>query len=109
MHVNRRANLARDWSAPLSATIVKQRLKFAPISERLLDLYAEDEISLDQLMAFSVTSDHRRQEEVSSRARSLLHEGALREPTATTFSMEVNSHSQQSKSRRVTANCYERH
>jgi ParB family chromosome partitioning protein len=48
----------------VSATIVKQRLKLAAVSPKLLELYAEDEISLDQLMAFTVTNDHARQEQV---------------------------------------------
>ena len=34
------------------------------VSETLLDLYAADGITLDQLMAFTVTSDHARQEQV---------------------------------------------
>jgi ParB family chromosome partitioning protein len=34
------------------------------VSEKLLDVYAEDGMSLDQLMAFTVTADHARQEQV---------------------------------------------
>jgi ParB family chromosome partitioning protein len=30
------------------------------VSEKLLDVYAEDAMSLDQLMAFTVTTDHAR-------------------------------------------------
>jgi ParB family transcriptional regulator, chromosome partitioning protein len=48
----------------VSTTIVKQRLKLAAVSPKLLELYGEDEISLDQLMAFTVTHDHKRQEKV---------------------------------------------
>jgi ParB family transcriptional regulator, chromosome partitioning protein len=48
----------------VSTTIVKQRLKLAAVSPKLLDLYGEDELSLDQLMAFTVTHDHKRQEKV---------------------------------------------
>jgi ParB family transcriptional regulator, chromosome partitioning protein len=44
--------------------VVKQRLKLASVSPKLLDLYAEDEMSLEQLMAFAVTDDHARQEQV---------------------------------------------
>src|ERR1700693_3076260 len=44
--------------------VVKQRLKLAAVSEKLLDLYAEDELTLEQLMAFTVTNDHARQEQV---------------------------------------------
>lgn len=48
----------------VSVNIVKQRLKLASVSEKLLDIYAEDEMTLDQLMAFTVSSDHARQEQV---------------------------------------------
>jgi ParB family chromosome partitioning protein len=44
--------------------VVKQRLKLASVSARLLDIYAEDEMTLEQLMAFTVTNDHDRQEQV---------------------------------------------
>jgi ParB family transcriptional regulator, chromosome partitioning protein len=49
----------------VSPTVVKQRLKLAAVSPRLLDIYAEDGMSLEQLMAFTVTNDHARQEQVS--------------------------------------------
>ncbi|MEN2980446.1 ParB/RepB/Spo0J family partition protein [Tistrella bauzanensis] len=45
-------------------SVVKQRLKLASVSPKLLDLYAEDEMTLEQLMAFTVTNDHERQEQV---------------------------------------------
>ena len=48
----------------VSAAVVKQRLKLAAVSPRLLDLYAEDAMTLEQLMAFTVTDDHARQEQV---------------------------------------------
>jgi ParB family transcriptional regulator, chromosome partitioning protein len=55
----------------VSAAVVKQRLKLASVSPRLLDLYADDAMTLEQLMAFTVTDDHVRQEEVwDSLARS---------------------------------------
>lgn len=44
--------------------VVHQRLKLAAVSPKLLDLYAEDDMTLEQLMAFSVTTDHARQERV---------------------------------------------
>jgi ParB family chromosome partitioning protein len=44
--------------------VVKQRLRLAAVSEKLLDIYAEDGMTLEQLMAFTVTSDHARQEQV---------------------------------------------
>ena len=48
----------------VSPAVVKQRLKLAAVSPRLLDLYAEDAMTLEQLMAFTVTDDHARQEQV---------------------------------------------
>jgi ParB family chromosome partitioning protein len=47
--------------------VVKQRLKLASVSPRLLDVYAEDGMTLDQLMAFTVSDDHERQEQVFER------------------------------------------
>lgn len=44
--------------------VVHQRLKLAAVSPALLDIYAEDGMTLEQLMAFSVNSDHTRQEQV---------------------------------------------
>ena len=43
---------------------VKQRLRLTAVSEKLLDLYVKEEMTLDQLMAFAVSSDHARQEQV---------------------------------------------
>jgi len=48
----------------LSVNVVKQRLRLAAVSPKLLDVYADDGMSLEQLMAFSVTADHPRQEQV---------------------------------------------
>ena len=48
----------------VGVNVVKQRLRLATVSEKLLDIYAEDGMSLEQLMAFAVTSDHARQEQV---------------------------------------------
>lgn len=77
---------ARFFVTPV---VVKQRLRLVAVSPKLLDLYAEDQLTLDQLMAFSVTTDHARQEQVWEslvRAynrepyyiRKLLTEGAVR-------------------------------
>ena len=44
--------------------VVKQRLRLASVSERLLGIYAEDGMTLEQLMAFTVTTDQARQEQV---------------------------------------------
>lgn len=43
---------------------MRQRLKLAGVSPELHALYAEDVMTLDQLMAFSVSDDHERQEQV---------------------------------------------
>jgi ParB family chromosome partitioning protein len=48
----------------ITPTVVRQRLRLASVSPRLLDLYAEGVLVLEQLMAFAVTSDHDRQEQV---------------------------------------------
>lgn len=48
----------------VSVQVVKQRLRLAAVSPALLDVYAEDGITLDQLMAFTVNPDHQRQEQV---------------------------------------------
>ena len=48
----------------VGVNVVKQRLRLAAVSEKLLDIYAEDGMSLEQLMAFTVTTDHSRQEQV---------------------------------------------
>ena len=47
--------------------VVKQRLRLASVSPKLLDVYAEDGVTLDQLMAFTVSGDHQRQEQVFER------------------------------------------
>src|ERR1700733_8359304 len=52
---------ARFFVAP---SVVKQRLRLAAVAGKLLDVYAEDGMTLEQLMAFTVTSDHARQEQV---------------------------------------------
>ncbi|MFG1244588.1 ParB/RepB/Spo0J family partition protein [Xanthobacter versatilis] len=73
----------------VSVAVVKQRLKLASVSPKLLDTYAEDGLTLDQLMAFAVSGDHERQEQVLERLaqtydkqpyviRRMLTEGAVR-------------------------------
>jgi ParB family chromosome partitioning protein len=44
--------------------VVKQRLRLASVSQVLLDVYAEDGMTLEQLMAFTVSEDHARQQQV---------------------------------------------
>ena len=63
----RRQNMTEEEIAAryfVSVAVVKQRLRLASISPALLELYASEQITLDQLMAFSVTGDHTRQERV---------------------------------------------
>ncbi len=48
----------------VSAQVVKQRLRLASVSPALLDIYAEDGMTLEQLMAFTVSDDHDRQQQV---------------------------------------------
>ncbi|WP_375459867.1 ParB/RepB/Spo0J family partition protein [uncultured Enterovirga sp.] len=48
----------------VTPAVVRQRLKLVAASPKLLDLYAAGELSLEQLMAFCVSSDHARQEAV---------------------------------------------
>lgn len=63
----RRQNMSEEDIAAryfVSVSVVKQRLRLAAVSPKLLDLYVAEELTLEQLMAFSVTGDHARQEEV---------------------------------------------
>ena len=48
----------------VSVSTVRQRLRLASVSPSLLDVYGDDGMSLEQLMAFSVTDNHARQEQV---------------------------------------------
>lgn len=73
----------------VSVNVVKQRLKLASVAPALLEIYAEDGLTLDQVMAFTVSGDHERQEQVFERLqasydkqpyviRRMLTEGAVR-------------------------------
>jgi len=48
----------------VSVSTVRQRLRLASVSPSLLEIYGEDGMTLEQLMAFSVTDNHGRQEQV---------------------------------------------
>jgi len=48
----------------VTPAVVKQRLRLASVSPRLHEVYAEDGMTLEQLMAFSVSDDHARQEQI---------------------------------------------
>ena len=44
--------------------VVKQRLRLMTVSDKLLEIYEQDGMKLDQIMAFSISDDHARQEQV---------------------------------------------
>jgi ParB family chromosome partitioning protein len=48
----------------VGVNVVKQRLRLASVSQTLLEIYADDGMTLEQLMAFTVSSDPARQEQV---------------------------------------------
>ena len=48
----------------VGVAVVKQRLRLASVSPILLDVYADEGMTLEQLMAFTVSEDHARQEQV---------------------------------------------
>lgn len=48
----------------VTVTVVKQRLRLTSVSPTLLEIYADDGMTLEQLMAFTVSPDHARQEQV---------------------------------------------
>ncbi|WP_026019881.1 ParB/RepB/Spo0J family partition protein [Komagataeibacter europaeus] len=48
----------------VAPAVVKQRLRLMTVSDKLLDIYEQDGMKLEQLMAFSISDDHARQEQV---------------------------------------------
>lgn len=61
----------RGWGAAeiaarfgVSAHVVKQRLRLGAVSPKLMQLYRDEILTLDQLQAFAITDDHARQEQV---------------------------------------------
>jgi ParB family chromosome partitioning protein len=73
----------------VSVNVVHQRLRLAAVSEKLLEVYAEDGMTLEQLMGFTVNPNHERQEQVWEalqrshvkepyQIRRMLTEGAVR-------------------------------
>jgi ParB family chromosome partitioning protein len=48
----------------VSAHVVRQRLRLGSVSPRLMEVYRAGDLTLDQLMAFAVSDDHARQEQV---------------------------------------------
>jgi ParB family transcriptional regulator, chromosome partitioning protein len=51
----------------VSSATVKQRLKLASVSPKILDLYEKEEIGLEQVMDFWISDDHVPQEQVWQR------------------------------------------
>jgi len=61
----------RGWGAEeiaarfgVTAHVVKQRLRLGAVSPKLMQVYRDGGLTLDQLMAFAITEDHSRQEQV---------------------------------------------
>ncbi|MDK1494770.1 ParB/Srx family N-terminal domain-containing protein [Sinorhizobium sp. 7-81] len=61
----------RGWGAEeiaarfgVSAHVVRQRLRLGAVSPKLMQVYRNGGLTLEQLMAFAVTDDHARQEQV---------------------------------------------
>lgn len=48
----------------ITPTVVKQRLKLAAVSPKLMEVYRAGDMTLDQLVAFTITDDHEAQERV---------------------------------------------
>lgn len=62
---------SRGWGAEeiaarfgVTAHVVKQRLRLGAVSPKLMQVYRDGGLTLDQLMAFAITEDHARQEGV---------------------------------------------
>ncbi|RJQ08838.1 MAG: ParB/RepB/Spo0J family partition protein [Dehalococcoidia bacterium] len=67
----RRLSEERGWGAEeiasrfgVTPNTVRQRMRLAAVSPRLMQLYREEELTLDQLMAFAIGDDHARQEQI---------------------------------------------
>ncbi len=61
----------KGWSAEeigarfgVSPTLVRRRMRLGAVSPNLMDAYRAETLTLDQLMAFAVSEDHARQEQV---------------------------------------------
>nr|WP_095088925.1 ParB/RepB/Spo0J family partition protein [Mesorhizobium sophorae] len=61
----------RGWGAEeivarfgITAHVVRQRLRLGAVSPNLMRVYRDGDLTLDQLMAFGITDDHARQEQV---------------------------------------------
>jgi ParB family transcriptional regulator, chromosome partitioning protein len=60
---------AEDIAARFGATpqVVRQRLRLGAVSPKLMQVYRDGGLTLEQLMAFAITEDHARQEAVHER------------------------------------------
>jgi ParB family transcriptional regulator, chromosome partitioning protein len=60
---------AEDIAARFGVTphVVRQRLRLAAVSPKLMQVYRDGGLTLEQLMAFAITEDHTRQEAVYER------------------------------------------
>lgn len=61
----------RGWGAEeiaarfgVTAHVVKQRMRLGAVNPKLMQVYRDGDLTLDQLMAFAVTDDHARQDQV---------------------------------------------
>ncbi len=61
----------RGWGAEeiaarfgVTAHVVRQRMRLGAVSPKLMQVYRDGDLTLDQLMAFAITDDHARQEHV---------------------------------------------
>ncbi|ESY01390.1 ParB/Srx family N-terminal domain-containing protein [Mesorhizobium sp. LNJC405B00] len=61
----------RGWGAEeiaarfgITAHVVRQRLRLGAVSPKLMQVHRDGDLTLDQLMAFAITDDHARQEQV---------------------------------------------
>ncbi|MFC3321364.1 ParB/RepB/Spo0J family partition protein [Mesorhizobium cantuariense] len=66
-----RLNVERGWGAEeiaarfgVTAHVVRQRLRLGAVSPKLMQVYRDGDLTLDHLMAFAITDDHARQEQV---------------------------------------------
>jgi ParB family chromosome partitioning protein len=67
----RRLNEENGWGAEeiaarfgVTAHVVRQRLRLGAVSPKLMQVYRDGDLTLDQLMAFAISEDHTRQEQV---------------------------------------------
>lgn len=65
-HAENRGRGAEEIAARFGVTahVVKQRLRLGAVSPKLMQVYRDGGLTLDQLMAFAITEDHARQEQV---------------------------------------------